>query len=457
MDQFSLTSKILKEDVSPQSASFMMNLQKLNNKIRKVPDVRSIILKPVGELFCVYYLSKGKPNFVFRITSKDKIFKNIYSIDICDKKWNAKIGCIFKSNPSINEIRNVLGAFTEPTVRKSIEFSIKVKTKISNWKSAFKKFITSKIQKEGVILERRLSIDDIMAFTAVTSAAFILIALFYFFRARIQEIQNYKEEQEAEKRIEKEINESLFSKQRENDPAFIDYYKLISFIKNTVNGTFPATIICGPPGTGKTYITRRTFYFMKLRPQSDYVIEKGATAGLADIYQMLYDSRKRILVLDDFDAPLKDSNTVNFLKSITDSYSRRIISMPRERELIGGGQQQGGESVKTTPRKFEYKGKMIIITNIDRNQLDSALLSRCPTTEIKFDIKKMKELLIKMYTYVLPDIDIKIKKEVLDYIFMLYNKHPKMELSFRTYQNCVSARVVNPEEWKDMISTILSI
>ena len=60
-----------------------------------------------------------------------------------------------------------------------------------------------------------------------------------------------------------------------------------------------------------------------------------------------------------------------------------------------------------------------------------------------------------MYKYVLPGEDDKMKKEVLDYIVALYKKDKNIELNFRSYQNSVQARLVNPEEWKEMVQLIV--
>jgi hypothetical protein len=60
-------------------------------------------------------------------------------------------------------------------------------------------------------------------------------------------------------------------------------------------GRLKSLIIYGKPGTGKTHIVRRTFYFANMRPRTDYVIEKGSSLGLAETYQLFYDNRDKTI------------------------------------------------------------------------------------------------------------------------------------------------------------------
>ena len=156
-------------------------------------------------------------------------------------------------------------------------------------------------------------------------------------------------------------------------------------------------------------------------------------------------------MLDDFDKPLKSDDMVNFLKAITDTYSRRIISMPR-RKIMSSGDDQTSES---TPESFEYTGKLIIITNLKRDDIDRALLSRIPTLEVAFDSKTVIDATSKMLKFLNPAVPMKIKEEVFVFIKQYYLKHPEITLSFRTFAVAIDARVGDPENWKDMLKYIL--
>jgi len=167
----------------------------------------------------------------------------------------------------------------------------------------------------------------------------------------------------------------------------------------------------------------------------------------------LYKYRKRILILDDFDTPLQNDDVINLIKSITDSYDNRIVSLPKKATLATI--ETGGDE-SASPDKFEFKGKLIIITNLSLNQIDSAVLSRAPAIEIAFDSKKIISLIGDMLKFTSPSIDMKIKQEVYQYIISLYKKNPKLQITFRDYKNAVDSRVGNPNGWKEMTAIIVS-
>jgi len=453
MSKFNLVSSILESSDIASSSSYaakMDGLKVSGGTVKKVPGIRLINATGVGKLYAVYYMIVGKSNLVFRVTSKQKNFSDLHSLDLCNSRWLPIYGIEFRHNPPQEKLYKVIDAISSKAKAKAVLASLKMTYGFTNLKQTAAKLISTgkldtKAKNEGFDF-----VSVIPMLIQFAMYAMILVGMLYYY---YRQVVNYATQIDAETSAEKDINEHLFSKQQENDPAFALYADLISFIKNTVKGPFPATIICGQPGTGKTYILRRTFHFMKLKPRSEYKIEKGGSLELIDVFSLLYEMRKGVLVLDDYDTPLKNADTINFLKSITDSYKRRIISMPRAATMSSG---QGGTTDYKVPQKFEYSGKIIIITNLERKNLDKALLSRCPSIEVNFSVKEMIASIKKMYDYVSPEVDIKVKKEVLEYLLSLYKKDKNIEISFRTFQNSVGARTVSPNDWKDMVKIIVN-
>jgi replication-associated recombination protein RarA len=231
------------------------------------------------------------------------------------------------------------------------------------------------------------------------------------------------------------------------------YRTLQNYIGHITSGKANALILCGPPGMSKTYIVRRTLHFEGYKPRADYNIESGSTLGLADTYALLYYNRKKILILDDFDTPLQDEDMINMLKSVSDTYSRRILSLPREKKLDTA--KTGGEAT-AVPAKFEFKGKLIIITNLKREQLNPALISRAPVYEVNFNAKQVFEAIKKMIRFISPGVPEKVKWEVHDFLAELYKKNPKITIDFRVFVNAIDARVGNPESWKEMTKVIVN-
>ena len=409
------------------------------NKITRIPGIETIISKGNPKLFGIRYFifnSKFKKiPLVIRITSLKKNFDVIYGVDVFSKNG-----------------KNAIELLLKPEVIESKEKFIEFISQLS---------MNTKVVKESYnVLNNYLSylneIDPKIVGALVSTVIGTMtsgILVYSILSYKIKEWKLKKEADEASGPAEQAINDKLFGGTKYNDPAFKMYANLQNFIKYVVLGKAPAVIICGPPGMSKTHIVKRTFYFENLKAGKDYVVEKGSTLNVAAIYDLLYKNKNRILVLDDFDSPLKNEDTVNMLKAITDSYSKRIISIPREKTHAASPQS---DISPDTPSKFEYKGRLIIITNLKKKDIDRALLSRAPAFEVNYNPKEILNYLDKFIHTIRPEVDEKTKREVLDYIIYLYAKDKNIEVNFRSFQNSIDAKVGNPLYWKEMVHTIVN-
>ena len=285
----------------------------------------------------------------------------------------------------------------------------------------------------------------------VLSGILLFVNLILFF---VTKFRKFKDEYQSINAAEAEINRSLFSGQTGDEPEFELYSEISKYLKFVLsNNNSKGIIICGPPGTSKTYMVRRELYFSRLRPKSDYFIMKGSSLGIEDTYEALYRAKDKILILDDFDTPLADPDTVNLLKAATDSYTRRVLSISRKSTINTGDNQE----TEYTPRSFVFTGKIIIITNLFKKDIDKALMSRMPVVEVNFDTKTVVENIEKMLKYFATHIPIEMKQEVYDYIIKIYSKNKDIKLSFRTFQNAFDARYNVPDDWKNIVNTILGV
>lgn len=506
IDNYFLVGSILTESLSD---NYLLNLDKEKIEgcqLTKIPYIEEIPTKSFGTLYGIKYcIHSSKCTRLIRITSKDKSFKTIFSFDVYNQKLQPHTGFQLENVPKEKLIQAIYHLstvktkyqkqnITEASIQKGLSVIFKKKPFISSRElrntvrdtirrshpadyirsPQYKKDAAGKILKdlngEKIKIYQKYSnwkkedlkaeIDDAVKqirmqhAAPIISAVPLLITLSFLLYFHIRKVINWSIEQNAMSNIENDINSKLFSKQKKNDSAFKDYETTISYIESlTTNKNMVSLILCGPPGTSKTYIVRRTMYFSGLQAGSDYRIEKGGTATIGDVYQLLFDCKDKILILDDFDTPLKNPDMVNFLKSITDTYDRRIISMPKERTI--SSDSQGGE-INHAPQKFEFKGKILIITNLVKTSIDKALLSRCPTIEVKFDTKKILELIKKMLTYIAPSVPMDIKEEVYNYLIQLYKKDPSITIDFRTFKAGIDARLGNPKDWKTMVLVAVS-
>lgn len=398
--------------------TFLLHLEKEKltgiSNIKRIQDIETIKTDKYGTLYAVkYFLSVGsaRPRMI-RFTSKDKGFKTLFSFDIFNDKFEP-VGCKGSFRPDKEKFLRILT------------------------------IVLYKIEKKKLVSEGVGT--DLINALAPAIPLLSLLAL-----GGIFSLIEWWKVRKTDK-LEDDINDSLFEGHKEDEPAYAIYAKLTSYLKNVINGNYSSLIVCGPPGTSKTYVVRRTLHFLGKRIRDDYMIAKGSTATLADTYYLLYQNRDKILVLDDFDKPLRDEDMVNFLKSITDTYKHRILSFPREKTTSVGSQ----EVEMKVPPKFSFTGKLIIITNLERNEIDRALLSRAPAIEVKFNAQEVLDNIVNMMKFVSPSVPMETKMEVYNYILSLYKENKHINLNFRGFQNAVDARIGIPDHWKEMVRTIV--
>ena len=449
-----------------RNMNFVLKLDRMKipgvSKIKKIPDIEEFTTQKSGKLYAVkYFMNDGHNSKMFRISSRDKTFSSIVDVTICNiklqpttlieikpmsrEKFLEFIGMLVVTTkltglPKISENTYISDIFISSLLYENLNDELlksaieRNKAETDSYRNATSKL--SKISRVGSLL----------------SGVMISIALFKMFRVYIIKIKHWYKEKYIESPRERIANDNLFKKQKgEDDPAFALFNNLRQYIYFVTKKNAKGVIIHGPPGMSKTYTVKRSFHFSGLKPKIHYSVEKGSTLSLQSVYDLLYVNRKRILVLDDFDIPLQNPDMVNLLKAATDSYGRRELSLPREKTITS----DKNESMPVAPERFIFDGKIIIITNLEKNYIDSALRSRMPTVRVSFDEKQVMNNIKETLAYIHPSVDIERKKEVLNYIAELTKKKKDLDISWRTYQSAVDARVGIPEVWKDMTRIIV--
>jgi hypothetical protein len=227
---------------------------------------------------------------------------------------------------------------------------------------------------------------------------------------------------------------------------------LSDMVAMLAKGDAPSVIVCGPGGLGKShtvsaslaksgltdislldgfkvgqYIGRKTFTVIK-----GYSTPKG-------LYRALYENREGVVVFDDCDSVLKDPIALNILKAALDSYSRRVISWRadiRDEDL---------------PTSFEFKGRVVFISNLSTASLDQAILSRSMTVDVSMTnaqkIERMRWLLSQ--PEFMPEYEKQHKSDAMDLIDSIQDN--VKELSLRTLITATKIRKSNPSNnWRDL-------
>jgi hypothetical protein len=226
------------------------------------------------------------------------------------------------------------------------------------------------------------------------------------------------------------------------------------FISDMINmlakGEQPSVIITGPGGLGKTHAVIKALaangfkdYTLSDTPESArskkkvYRVVKGHATPLG-LYRELYENRDGVMVFDDCDSVLKDPLSLNILKGALDSYSKRIISWKSDR------------LDEDTPSVFEFKGRIIFISNLPSTAMDQAVITRSMAVDVSMTPEQKIE---RMRTIVseddfLPGYTMAHKRDALDMIQLLCDR--VKELSLRTLIQVTKIRKSGGPNWKNL-------
>ena len=238
------------------------------------------------------------------------------------------------------------------------------------------------------------------------------------------------------------------------DDLNLDVFRSIElYTKQVATGKSNSLIVSGQSGVGKTQTVKDTLKNLGLTPDVDFYTSTG-TITTAGLYETLFRNRNKLILFDDCDAVFKEQDSVNILKGALDTYEIREISkiVKTHFDSTGMTDEQIEEEYNSSgklPNKFEFKGKIIFISNLPEDKFNDALLSRSLHVDVQLNKEelydRMKEIMVKIS----PDVDDNVKKEALNYLIFVTNAYPvKFDLNIRTLIHSINLRCGNDEEIK---------
>jgi hypothetical protein len=216
-------------------------------------------------------------------------------------------------------------------------------------------------------------------------------------------------------------------------------------------GDQASVVVTGPGGLGKSHTVYQTLIkdgFKDVTTLQDYkpgevlgkktfVIVKGYSTAKG-LYRTLYENRTGVIVFDDCDSVLKDPVSLNLLKGALDSYSRRIISYKadiRDDDL---------------PNVFEFKGRVVFISNLPSQAMDQAIISRSMAVDLSMNtqqkVDRMK-FLIEQSDF-MPEYSRALKTDAIELIGSLANR--VKDMSLRTLIQVTKIRKSSGTNWKNL-------
>jgi hypothetical protein len=218
------------------------------------------------------------------------------------------------------------------------------------------------------------------------------------------------------------------------------------------NGAQASVVVTGPGGLGKSFTVTQALTacgFNDVSVLDDFAVGtilktaktfrviKGYSTPKG-LYRALYENKDGVIVFDDCDSVLKDPVSLNLLKGALDSYSRRIISWRadiRDEDL---------------PTTFEFKGRVVFISNLSSSSIDQAIISRSMAVDLsmtnKQKIERMRHLLST--GEFMPEFDKTIKADAMSLIERLQDS--VKELSLRTLIQVTKIRQSAGKNWANL-------
>ena len=202
---------------------------------------------------------------------------------------------------------------------------------------------------------------------------------------------------------------------------FIDLRRYTQLV---INGTQPSLLITGSPGVGKTFSVLQELESAGLEKNTDYFHAKGK-ATAAGMYLTLWEHNGKIIIFDDMDSIFKDDNAINILKGALESEDTREISW------LTASVIKTPEG-KIVPKRFDFDGKVIFISNVAQKNIDPAIKSRSFVIEVALTPKDMVQYIEDILPKILPDERMSLKQFSLDTIKSVAAKNESVKVNIRT-------------------------
>lgn len=206
-----------------------------------------------------------------------------------------------------------------------------------------------------------------------------------------------------------------------------------------LNDITPSLIITGEGGLGKTHTVMQTIQDLQMF-NYEWTVFKGYSTARG-LYNTLYDNNGKVIIFDDCDSVLEDKVAINILKSALDSYEKRTITWMAK--------MNPNDSY---PQQFDFRGRIIFISNKSKDKIDGAILSRSLTVDLTMTAEEKIQRMTKIIDKILPDYDMDNKLDALN--FLSQNKEANINL--RTLIMVTKMVKANPQNWEQMASYMIN-
>jgi hypothetical protein len=208
-----------------------------------------------------------------------------------------------------------------------------------------------------------------------------------------------------------------------------------NFLGLVLDGVNNSIVVSGKGGLGKSFTLGKVLEERGLENDIDYTTIKGYSTARA-MYRTLFENNGKVIIFDDCDSVLKNDTALNILKGALDSYDRRIITWASE----------GFGAADDLPSCFEFTGQVVFISNMERNKIDQAILSRSLNVDLSMTKSEAIERMRLILPDVLPEYGMSLKEDALD--FLDANQALCKDLNMRSLLQVTKVRANIPNNWE---------
>ena len=236
------------------------------------------------------------------------------------------------------------------------------------------------------------------------------------------------------------------------------------FTKGVIKGRMKSMIAYGTGGVGKTFTVTKELEAAGKKPfdeeehmagddDYDYIKITGKMTA-PELYKAMYEHNGKILLFDDCDSVLKDSNAINLFKGALDTSGDGTIAYATDKAK----KDSMGEDI---PKRFKFTGRCMFISNLPPEDVPQPLKSRGYRVDLSMDAKQTMERLRHIATdksgkyqnLKFPGVDDYTHEDLSDVLdYLDKNKNKTGDLNVRTVGTLLGIKKDAEEEgvdWKE--------
>ena len=203
-------------------------------------------------------------------------------------------------------------------------------------------------------------------------------------------------------------------------------------VVSVIKGYNIGRTILGSTGVGKSYAVKDELN----EREAKWIEVTGSIQNHIALYEFLYKNNEpnTIIVFDDCNDIIRNKKCVEILRKAVDISDKRVITFLHANKKFDS---------LGIPKQFDFVARVIIVSNLSKNKIDDAIVSRTSPVEAFLTPAEMFKVIASDVKNAPPQVPIHFKKEVLHFIEKDIKPENLKRFCFRTFRDCVIWRAAS--------------